>query len=79
MTFCVICKAEISEKRFARGSHFCSESCHERYRTIRRNWRASKYCRLCGREAKQKKQETALPTAHNSQKDLIEGQFPAEA
>jgi predicted nucleic acid-binding Zn ribbon protein len=78
VTYCTVCKALISEKRAARGSHFCSEPCHEAYRKQRRDWRASRYCRLCGREARPPR-KTMNPdpvhSEHNSSEKLMEGEL----
>jgi hypothetical protein len=78
MTFCTICKALISEKRAARGSHFCGERCHEDYRRARRAWRASRYCRLCGRPARPVRlqaKEEAVPMEHSGADRLMEGEL----
>ena len=71
--FCCVCKAEVTGKRVARGSHFCSEVCHEQYRRERRNLKAGKACRLCGRPPRQRRKLDPVPTAHNQILDLIEG------
>jgi hypothetical protein len=76
--YCCICKSPISEKRANRGSHFCSEPCHEAYRKQRRDWRASKSCRLCGRPARAPRKETkleAVSSEHNVSDKLIEGEI----
>jgi len=78
MTFCTICKALISEKRATRGSHFCSEPCHEAYRKQRRDWRASKACRLCGREARPARKAIKpepLPSEHSGSEKLMDGKL----
>ena len=77
-TYCTICKVLIPEKRAARGSHFCSEVCHEHYRRERRDWRALRACRLCGRPARPRRKETKLdhvPTAHNVSERLMDGEI----
>jgi hypothetical protein len=69
-TYCTVCRGEIPEKRANRGSHFCSEACHERYRRERRNLKAGKACRLCGRSPARLKRKTckqeAVPMEHNA-------------
>jgi predicted nucleic acid-binding Zn ribbon protein len=67
MTYCTICKAEIDEKRYARGSRFCSPECAKTASKERRDWRASKACRLCGRR---------LPHPKVKREEL--GQVPGE-
>jgi hypothetical protein len=45
---------------------------------MRRDWRASRYCRLCGREARPaRKTEKAdlLPIEHSSSEKLMEGEL----
>jgi hypothetical protein len=78
LTYCTVCKAEISEKRANRGSFYCSEKCHEEHRRAKRNWRASRYCRLCGREARPPR-KTMNPdpvhSEHSSSEKLMEGEL----
>jgi hypothetical protein len=56
--FCVRCRSQISQKRVAGGSCFCSDECRRQDRIERRRARAHKFCRLCHRELPRKK--TAL-------------------
>lgn len=53
--FCVRCKTEVDPKRVMRGSSFCSNECRKEDLKERRDYRASKACRLCGRPAKHRK------------------------
>jgi len=53
--YCVVCRRPISEDRVARGSSYCSNDCRKAYRLARRDWRASRNCRLCGRKARKSK------------------------
>jgi hypothetical protein len=77
--YCCVCKSPVLEKRANRGSHFCSEQCHEQYRRARRDWRAAKACRLCGRSPARLKRKTvkqqALPTEHTGAQDLMNGKI----
>jgi len=79
VTYCTVCLGEIPEKRQARGSFYCSEPCHESYRRDRRNLKAGKACRLCGRSPAKLKRKTikqeAVPGEHNSSQDLMEGEI----
>src|SRR4051812_29798817 len=63
--YCCMCRNLMPERRANRGSHFCSETCHEQYRRQRRSWRALKNCRLCGRPARQRSLTGARPTEHS--------------
>ena len=78
-TFCTMCRNVIPEKRQARGSHFCSEPCHEDYRKQRRTWKANKECRLCGRPPIRPRTKKAIAdpvrSAHNDTCGLIEGEI----
>jgi len=75
--FCCICRGDVPTKRSNRGSHFCSEPCHEAYRRERRTWKASVECRLCGRPPirprKKKAIADAVRTAHNGPEKLMDG------
>jgi predicted nucleic acid-binding Zn ribbon protein len=73
--FCVVCKTEISPKRYAHGSFYCSEACRLAYRKARRNWRSSRYCRLCGRDAKKPKPVDPVSQGHTPTPNLVEGKF----
>jgi predicted nucleic acid-binding Zn ribbon protein len=68
VSYCTVCKEEIDEKRYARGSRFCSSECAKAHSKERRDWRASKACRLCGRRLprpKVKQEESGqLPNEH---------------
>ena len=74
---CCICGGAVPVKRANRGSHFCSEVCHEQYRHARRTWKASVECRLCGRPPirPRKKKAIADPvrTGHNGPERLMDG------
>lgn len=62
--FCVRCRSQISEKRVARGSCFCSDECRRQDKIERRRARAHKYCRLCHRGLpRQKTAQSAKPIA----------------
>lgn len=50
--YCVRDRKEIDPKRVMRGSSFCSNECRREDLKERRDYRASKACRLCGRPAK---------------------------
>lgn len=65
-TFCVFCTKVIAESRAWRGSHFCSPECHKEYRRLRRSWRATKACRLCGHRLSKRQQKSALPSEHKA-------------
>jgi hypothetical protein len=41
---CVVCTAEHQERGW-----FCSDKCRKEYRNAKRNEKAGKKCRLCGR------------------------------
>jgi predicted nucleic acid-binding Zn ribbon protein len=68
VSYCTVCTKEIDEKRYARGSRFCSSECAKAHSKERRDWRASKACRLCGRRLprpKVKQEESGqLPNEH---------------
>lgn len=53
--YCVRCKTEIDPKRVMRSSSFCSNECRKEDLKARRDFRAARACRLCGRPAKHKK------------------------
>jgi len=62
--FCVRYRSQISEKRVARGSCFCSDECRCQDKIERRRARAQKYCRLCHRGLPgQKTPKTTGPVA----------------
>jgi hypothetical protein len=75
MTHCMVCKAEISEKRYARNCRFCGPECAKTYAKQRRDWRASKQCRLCGRRLphpKVKQEELGqVPNQHNPEQSHV--------
>lgn len=75
IVYCTWCKAQLDERRTYRGSRFCSQVCADRYARERRNLRAGKACRLCGREARKPKQKKAVPTQHKPIQSLMEGQL----
>jgi hypothetical protein len=52
--FCTRCREPIDPKRVMRGSSFCSNECRKADLNKRRDYRASKACRLCGRPPKRK-------------------------
>jgi hypothetical protein len=54
-TYCILCRAEIPEKRARRGAVTCSPAHHQEYRGQRRSERALRFCRLCGRKARKLK------------------------
>ncbi len=54
----MVCRRALPEKRFRRRSPYCSGECRATYRKARRDWQATKHCRLCGRPAR-KLQEAA--------------------
>lgn len=62
---CVYCGA-VHEKR----GYFCSPECHKAYRKARRDEKAQKVCRLCGRSLprakRQEPQSEAVRTAHRA-------------
>jgi len=49
--YCRICRRPLPLKRLLRGGTECSDRCHKKFERWRRNYRASRYCRLCGRGA----------------------------
>ena len=54
--FCVRCRSQISQKRVAGGSCFCSDECRRQDRIERRRARAHKFCRLCTESFRAKRQ-----------------------
>jgi hypothetical protein len=64
-TYCCVDRKLIPEKRARRGSKFCSNECHGVYRIARRQEKAKKACRLCGRGMPKRKQEEAVRSAHS--------------
>lgn len=61
--YCVRDKVEIDPKRVMRGSSFCSNECRKEDLKERRDYRASKACRLCGRPAKHRKKPQIVSSA----------------
>jgi len=53
--YCTVCRKPLPEIRRRRGSPYCRDECREKYRRWRRNWRAERFCRLCGRGVRQPK------------------------
>ena len=53
-----LCLRFIPEKRARRGSTFCSRECAHDFDRLRRAWRATKQCRLCGRGLPKKGKKT---------------------
>lgn len=63
VTYCVNCKSEIPEARDTRGSHFCTNECHQAYRKERRRKLATRKCRYCGNGLRRQKQKAKPETA----------------
>jgi hypothetical protein len=57
--FCPGCGAE-HEKR----GYFCTPECHKAFRARKRNERADKFCRLCGRPNRRKREADPLRSEH---------------
>jgi hypothetical protein len=53
--YCTVCRRPLPEIRKRRGSPYCRDECREKYRRWRRNWRAERFCRLCGRGVREPK------------------------
>jgi hypothetical protein len=56
-TFCILCRAEIPEKRQRRGGVTCCAEHGREYRRQRCAERAKRFCRLCGRKARKPRVE----------------------
>jgi hypothetical protein len=63
-TFCILCRAEMNEKRARRGAVTCSPDHQQEYRRQRRSERALKFCRLCGRKARRPKAVASVLLKH---------------
>lgn len=48
-TFCILCRAEISQVRQRRAARTCSPECQKEYRRLYLADRHSRFCKLCGR------------------------------
>ena len=57
--YCMVCRRTVPDERVRRGSPYCSKDCREVYRKARRDWRATKHCRLCGRPVRKTLDGTA--------------------
>jgi hypothetical protein len=64
--FCVGCGAE-HEKR----GYFCTPECHKAFRARKRNERADKFCRLCGRPNRRKREAELLRSAHSTTQESV--------
>jgi hypothetical protein len=49
--------------------------CHDLYRKERRNLRAGKACRLCGRPTRQPRKEDPVLSGHSQPQNLLEGKL----
>jgi endogenous inhibitor of DNA gyrase (YacG/DUF329 family) len=45
---CTKCGQPVSAKRVIQNSYYCSDRCRLIDRRARRQWKASRFCRLCG-------------------------------
>jgi len=52
--YCTVCRLQIDEKRLARNADTCGRDCARKKRNMRREWRHSKSCPLCGRKARKR-------------------------
>ena len=50
--FCTKCCNPIDQKRVTRGSFYCSDGCRSLDKNQRRQRKAERFCRLCGRPPK---------------------------
>ena len=66
ITYCILCRAEIPEKRARRGAITCSPDHQQEYRRQRRSERALKFCRLCGRKARRPKVVASVLQEHSA-------------
>lgn len=83
--YCTRCTKPVPPERVARGSVFCGDDCRIADKRERRAWKASRYCRLCGRAAKRPRKpktesaaggavaETADAVATGAQADTAQG------
>jgi hypothetical protein len=55
ITYCILCREPIPEKRQRRGAATCKVECQRELRRQRRSERALMFCRLCGRRGRQPK------------------------
>lgn len=61
--YCIHCREQLDEKRTIRGSIFCAKpECRSADRKARRQFKASRNCRLCGRRARRPR--ACAPSAH---------------
>lgn len=76
LRFCTRCQMPVDPKRVMRGSSFCSNECRRADLKDRRDYRAGKACRLCGRPPKQTKPKVVtLPLCDGStQPELPKGE-----
>jgi len=58
ISYCILCREPIPEKRARRGAISCCSEHGQEYRRQRRAERATKFCRLCGRKARRPKVES---------------------
>lgn len=83
-TFCILCREPIPEDRQRRGAVTCSTTHAMEYRRQRRDERALRFCRLCGRPARKVKPLKAVLHEHsglfkNSTRDPQKGQAARES
>jgi hypothetical protein len=71
-TFCILCRAEIPEKRARRGACTCCPDHQREYRRLRRAERALKFCRLCGRKARKPKAVGPVLSEHIERSEPLE-------
>jgi hypothetical protein len=64
-TYCVLCREPIPADRQRRGAVTCSSDHQREYRRQRRNERALRNCRLCGRKTKKLKSMGPVLMEHN--------------
>jgi hypothetical protein len=76
ITYCILCRAEIPEKRQRRGACTCSTDHAEELRRQRRSARAGHACRLCGRKVRKPRSVKATDVVLSEHSNRDEGREP---
>jgi hypothetical protein len=56
--YCTRCRVQINALRIARGAFYCGNECRMSDKRERRQWKADRFCRLCGKAKKRKPART---------------------
>jgi hypothetical protein len=75
ISYCILCRGKIPEKRATRGAVTCCSEHGQEYRRQRRAERATRFCRLCGRKARKPKIAAPVLAEHMA---TVEGREPLE-